>query len=268
MFHFVVHNGAGSALIRGHQMSSVLGTCFLDELRPATVTVFVKWCPVRSVLESARQCSEFVVYDPVDRYNFRGVCRELIDGVIASNKAHAQWLGQHFPAAICEVIPHHHCVLPGVIPGECPEKSGVVGYVGELDNLAIDPRDVCRRFPDFLYGSDMALLPRIGIGMAFRAGEKNMTFKSGVKLANYWAHGIAAVVSPDSSYLEMGQDGVNMLLAHSKEQLLDNIALLKGDDELRKRLSSMGFSSACKYDLASVSKMYYTLLEHMRCRRG
>jgi hypothetical protein len=261
-----VSDNAGSARVRGHQVAAPLGgTCLLKQLSAATVTVFVKRLPSQPILEAARTCSQFLVFDPVDNYKFDKMRHLPVDGAIASNEGHARHLRQTMPGATVVVIPHHHCVLDGVQLDGYPGDRGIApGYVGDIDNLAIPARELSSRFDDFVLDSDVGALRRIGIGIAYREDATDMEYKSGIKLANYWAHGIAPVCSPDASYLEMGQDGSNMLVAYSKGQLLDAVRMLREDKDMRVHLAENGFRHARRYNLEYVVEMYYTLLGRMR----
>lgn len=268
-FRFVVANDAGSARVRGHQVARALGApsgtrCVGDER--VGMTIFVKHPPSDTQILSARKKSDFLVYDPIDHYDFNSMRDLPLDGVIACSDPHAIRLEKVFPSVYIAVIPHHHCVMEGV---DCPApaESSRVGYIGDVANLGICKKKLRRAFPDVIISNGTKRIGEIGIGIAFRPPGIGRAYKSGIKLANYWAMGIATVCSPDSSYCEMIGGNENCaLVADNETDALSKLKRLQDDEELRKTIATNGGALAHRYNLSSIVKRYELFLNKLSAK--
>lgn len=265
-FHFVVSNKSGSSQMRGYQVAEALGGTVGHGPAHADVLVFVKDLPHVSVLDEVRKVARFVIYDPVDNFCFTAMQGKRFHAVIAANGAHALRLSRVFRGVRVQEIPHHHCILNGVgaLNAVPPAR---LGYVGEPNNLGISEEILKRRFPRFLIGNDIGLLKQIGVGIAFRPPGEGRSYKSGVKLANYWAHGIAAICSADTSYIEMAamahDESVSTppcLFAQTSKEALDMAEWLLSDEQQRKNIATAGHQEAWRYDLARLASEYRSLV--------
>jgi hypothetical protein len=259
-FHFYLPSNAASSKVRGIQMASALGGTFaLRQVFPAEVVVFVKEPPSPRVLEHARHRCAYVAYDPVDDYRFGRMAGLGVDAVIACNSVHAERLASATGCDRIVAIPHHHCMIQGEIM-VC-DRGPRVGYVGDGANLGLDPSSLG---PEFLCGRDLSILGKIGIGIAYRPEGEARLYKSGVKLANYWANSVAAVCSPDASFLEMGTDGEDMLVARSADDVVRLSKRLAEDGDLRMRLVTAGAARAADYGIGRIGMKYLEMLEILK----
>jgi hypothetical protein len=246
-------------------MATALGGTFgLRKLEPADVVIFIKEPPSPSVLELARKVCHYVVYDPVDNYRFDSVRGLEFDAVIACNSTHLEKLSSVISCNFFRIIPHHHCMI-GKTASFCDHGTSA-GYVGDDENLGVDRDLFSKAFGSFVNGRELSILGKIGIGIAYRPNGEARLYKSGVKLANYWAHCAAAICSPDKSYLEMGKDGEDMLVAESVDDVFRLTRRLMDDNSLRIRLVKAGVKKANNYSIEAIKLKYLELIEGLECR--
>lgn len=236
------------------------GTCSVRGIEPADIAVFVKEVPPPHFLEIARRKCNHVIYDPIDNYRFHLMIGLEVDGVIACSSLHMEHLDSIILCRLACIIPHHHCIISAE---KLVNDRSLVGYVGDDGNLGIRHDKLLDAFPDCLCGRDMSILRKIGIGIAYRPDTDARKYKSGIKLANYWAHGIAAICSPDNSYLEMGTDGEDMLVAESDDDVISLARKLSDDVVMRKKLIAAGMEKAKEYHIGRIKFLYLSMLEEL-----
>lgn len=250
-----------SSQIRGQQVARALRCEFGTKSDPdAEAVVFVKEPPSRPVLDYVRQRHQLVFYDPVDNYDFRTMAGLDVDAVMACNRSHCRKLKTIFPNAVVKIVPHHHCRLDG---DPLTTGSDLIGYVGDPKNLGIDVDRLGREFPGIIITRDLKALRQIGIGLAYRPPGIERSYKSNVKLANYWAHGAVAVCSPDTSYIEMG-GGDGAWFAHTEEEAIAHIHYLRDNEDVRRRFSQLNSKRSRMYNVSSIAKYYLSFLDLVR----
>lgn len=232
----------------------------------ADAVVFVKELPSPRVIKSAKEKYGLVIYDPIDNFDFVDMALfsgrhtgEAFDMVFAANCVHADKLRMVFPESIVKVVPHHHCVHEGTF---LANDSPVVGYVGEPCNLGLNASLLSIAFPGFVQSRALRDLRRIGIGIAYRPPGIGRSYKSTIKMANYWAHGVATVCFPESSYVEMqeGRDPA-MMIVENETDAVRAIGTLVKDEGKRRALAEAGLRYASHYSIRSISKLYISIIE-------
>lgn len=142
-------------------------------------------------------------------------------------------------------------------------SGNTVGYVGNFANLGINRHLLKKEFPDFIGSTDVAELSSIGIGVAFRPPGDGTLYKPGIKLANYWAHGIAPVCSYDASYVEMNGRSEGCVFVSTEKELLEACRELRDNDNYRRKIAKVGLDLSRKYTIEVVAEQYERIAEEV-----
>jgi hypothetical protein len=259
-FHFCLANRAPSAQVRGVQMAGALGGTYgVNEACTADVTVFVKGLPLPWVYEAAKSRSAVLAFDPIDNYDFKGMGGYEFDVVLACTEAHADRLREVFPSSLVRKVPHHH--LPLIRRG----GGDRVGYIGDIENLGVSPREIARRYPGAVVDRDLKQYANIGVGISYRPPGQGREYKSSIKMANYWASGVAVVCDRGRSHVEEGVDGEDVLMCDGEEELFENIDRLRRDEGLRESMVRSGLVRARGYGIGAVAGLYGDVFRSYSC---
>ena len=104
------------------------------------------------------------------------------------------------------------------------------------------------------------------IGLAPLPDDRFTRGKCGFKILQYAAAGLPVVASPVGVNAEYVRDGVTGFHAINTSQWVDKISKLIENPELRKRMGQEGYVQAQRFDLSTVGKQLYKLVE--RCLEG
>jgi hypothetical protein len=262
-----------SVLVRGDQMARELqGLClrhrFLSE-RAASRNRALVWIAtadearVRPLGRSIPQLFD-IIYPQSGEENLTPY--HQFSYLIVNTPECVQWLGrppdrgwQHW------VIPHHHCNVSGYrLSEERLARPAVVGYVGETAHLhdaeAIESavRSLGLEFRQFPSRS-IASYREIDVGIAWtRPDDKRDQCRSNLKLVNFLAHGIPAIVCDYRSYrdVERTLGGASCIIRSDLEGFLNGIAEVVQSETLRRDLSERGYGAFEAYALARIADRY------------
>lgn len=276
------YNRLTSMDVRGRQIAEALGASYIrgKYLRPeaAMKAKCVIWVAVgdiekvRAIDKGAPQVFDIInpsvekgdpYFDLVDEFdtlilNTRGTLKYLRPGKRGDRRAF--------------VIPHHHCNRWNFgLPEERLERPQIVGYVGEPGHLhdadAIEKAvsDLGLKF--MMAGpQDLAAYKRIDIGVAWTRPEPlRDDTRSNIKLTNFCAFGIPSVVSNYESYRDVDATlGVEAcLLAQSLDEMIEHIATLARDEDLRCRIHEKALPARELYSLEAIAEQYREMVKEI-----
>ena len=257
--------GLPSHRIRAEQVAAAIGAeafpYSLERAAECEVLVYIKYPPSREDASELRRRGVRQIVDVLDNYN-SGMLQKrdtFIDGYIAAAVSHEEYLGRIFGRERVRYIPHHHANF-GHRKIETKESGALtIGYVGSATHWPAN-RFVLKRFPDAVADFEYRDLERtylsLDIGFAYRTDRHKARYNSNLKLLNYMSFGIPSVVTPEKSFLEIAEHGVDCFFAESKSEFVACVARLCGDVSLRHSMSDSAFAKASRYGIEQVAGVY------------
>lgn len=269
----------GSWKIRGLQIAAARRNWnAVYELGHGDVSKYDLFCVVKKpdekILSFLRKMGAPIVYDVVDNWaqpedglRVRGVAsaRELFREKFAQIKAYSYIFPNRTMKEHCRsLVPHatyiYHHYWPGIRVNPIREQVHTVGYegnpryLGPWEEIA---RELCTKM-----GWKFVINPEdssvIDIGLAARGGDDDNflsnTYKSNVKLANFYGAGTPCVVSAkEVSYHETDNGDVRFFA--NRDQLARQLESLRGY-EVRKAIQDRFLREREKYSIANISAAY------------
>jgi len=272
-----------SVTVRGDQMAEELdGLCLRSKylsraaVSSAPALIWIVEPDLDRARNSPKHCPQVLdVINPGD-WKTEGDQKgfQYFENFILNTDESVEFLGPAGPnGRRCWTIPHHHCNSSNwILPKSRVEKPRVVGYLGQAAHLH-DSEEIeaavkklgleFRCFTD----TDLQSYQSIDIGIAWtqRDAQRDAT-RSNIKFANFAAHGIPSVVCDYVSYRAVNER-LNQpagIVAASITNLIEGIARLAQDTELRNKMNETAPQAQKVYSRAEIGKEYLAVLAQIR----
>jgi len=269
---FYQHGSAG--IVRGIQVGQAIGA----KLNPTEgyaddLCIYVKRPPFHA--------ASYPKHTYIDTVDGLAVIPWLIEhpdvGVIAISELAKRELIKHLHRTDIYVIPHHHCNYERLQRPDRPVK--VVGIMGSKDSFQLPVEELRKRLADIgltlqydedywpIYGK--AKDPRqkvvdfyktVDIQVAFRPKSQRTLyakFRCPLKLENAGSFGIPTVAFPELAFED--EWGDNFLHAHSMDEIIILIKMLKDYPEVYRKMSQKALEKAEGYHMDHIKQLYLSL---------
>jgi hypothetical protein len=184
------------------------------------------------------------------------------------------WAHYHIVQNQDQLGPGSSCIYlwpqPGLILRKSiPESVDLVGYLGQPynGNLALHPAELAKLLQPHGFeftapATDWHDLSGFDAIIGIRSFDgKRHSAKPPSKLINAWLAGVPFIGGSDSAYAQCGQDGVDYLVARTRDELVGQLLRLKADPEFVQSLVRNGRKKVTGFDNDALAAQWRAALE-------